>query len=57
MEVGREAPRGEATMIVGFDDPLSDRMVAEIKAIAGMSSVKLVEQPATEPVQPRLRGT
>lgn len=57
MEVGREAPRGAATMIVGFDDPVTARMLADIQAIGGMASVKLVEQRQPAPVQPRLRGT
>jgi len=57
MEVGREAPRGEATMIVGFDDPVTEQMVSAISSVAGVSSVKLVQQPSLEPTQPRLRGT
>jgi D-3-phosphoglycerate dehydrogenase len=44
MEVGRDAPRGEATMIVGFDDAVTDALLAEIKAIPGMTSVRLVRQ-------------
>ena len=57
MEVGRAAPRGAATMIVGFDDAVSDGMLADIKAIPGMTSVRLVTYQTPEPVQPRLRGT
>ncbi|MEE8518352.1 MAG: ACT domain-containing protein, partial [Dehalococcoidia bacterium] len=57
MEVGRDAPRGNATMIVGFDDPLTDAMLADIQAIPGMTSTKVVEQATPEAVQPRLRGT
>ena len=55
MEVGRDAPRGNATMIVGFDDELTDAMLADIRAIPGMTSVKLVRQESAAPVQPRLR--
>ena len=55
MEVGRDQPRGNATMIVGLDDEPSDRMMAQIKAIPGMTSVRLVRQELTAPVQPRLR--
>ncbi len=44
MEVGRDAPRGKATMIVGFDDPLTEAMLAEIRAIPGMVSVTVVTQ-------------
>ncbi|MCE2469974.1 MAG: phosphoglycerate dehydrogenase [Dehalococcoidia bacterium] len=42
MEVGRVGPRGEATMIVGYDEPLTDEVVAEISAIEGIGSVRLV---------------
>ena len=56
MEVGRDSPRGEATMVVGFDDQLTDEMVANIKAIPGMTSVKLVHQELMTPTQHRLRG-
>ena len=42
MEVGRDGPRGNATMIVGFDDELTDAMVDEIRAIPGMTSVRVV---------------
>ena len=44
MEVGRDAPRGSATMIVGFDDPLTDAMLADIRAIDGMTRVRVVVQ-------------
>lgn len=57
MEVGREAPRGAATMIVGFDDPVTEEIISDIRAIGGMSSVKLVQQRDLEPEQPRLRST
>lgn len=57
MEVGREAPRGAATMIVGFDDPVTDQMVSAISSVGGVSSVKLVQQPFFSPSQPRLRGS
>jgi D-3-phosphoglycerate dehydrogenase len=55
MEVGRDSPRGNATMIVGFDDQLTDAMVADIRAIPGMTSAKVVHQELITPVQPRLR--
>ena len=57
MEVGRAAPRGAATMIVGFDDSVTDEMLADIRAIEGMTSARLVTYETSEPVQPRLRGT
>jgi hypothetical protein len=56
MEVGRDSPRGNATMVVGFDDHLTDAMVADIKAIPGMTSVKLVHQDLVLPAQPGFRG-
>ncbi|MQF86673.1 MAG: phosphoglycerate dehydrogenase [SAR202 cluster bacterium] len=57
MEVGREAPRGAATMIVGFDDPVTEEMIDAIRAVGGVSTVRLVQQPSFSPTQPRLRGT
>jgi D-3-phosphoglycerate dehydrogenase len=42
MEVGRSGPRGSATMIVGFDDPVTDALAAEIAAIDGVDWVKIV---------------
>nr|ABZ09375.1 putative D-isomer specific 2-hydroxyacid dehydrogenase, NAD binding domain protein [uncultured marine microorganism HF4000_APKG7H23] len=42
MEVGRRAPRGEATMIVGLDDPISDEALAEFRAIPHVSRVRVV---------------
>ena len=54
MEVGRDSPRGNATMVVGFDDVLSDAMLADLRAIPGMTSTKLVTQ---ETAQPPLRET
>ena len=54
MEVGRDSPRGNATMVVGFDDALSDAMLADLRAIPGMTSTKLVTQ---ETAQPPLQET
>ena len=56
MEVGRAAPRGAATMIVGFDDPVTDEMLADIRAIDGMAVAKIVENQMAEAFAPRLRG-
>jgi len=56
MEVGRDAPRGEATMIVGLDDVVTDALLADIRAIPGMTSVRLVRQEANATIQPRLRS-
>ncbi len=42
MDVGREAPRGAATMIVGFDDPVSDEMLQALRKVDGVSSARIV---------------
>lgn len=42
MEVGRTGPRGEATMIVGYDDPVTDEVLQQIRAIDGVVSSTLV---------------
>lgn len=57
MEVGREAPRGAATMIVGFDDPVTPAMRAALEAVPGMASIRIVTHEPDQPAQPRLRGT
>ena len=57
MEVGRAAPRGDATMVVGFDDDITGGMLADLRAIPGMTSVRLVAHEPAQPIQPRLRGT
>jgi D-3-phosphoglycerate dehydrogenase len=54
MEVGRDSPRGNATMIVGLDDEVSEALLTDIRAIPGMTSVILVHQKLPMPVQPRL---
>ena len=42
MEVGRQAPRGMAMMVVGLDDPMPEEALEKIKAIPRIYSVKLV---------------
>ena len=42
MEVGRIAPRGQAMMVVGLDDPLSDDVLAEIKALPQVDDARVV---------------
>lgn len=56
MEVGRDAPRGSATMVVGFDDPVSDALMEAISSTPGMSKIKLVTLDLAGPMQPRLRA-
>ena len=43
MAVGRQAPRGQAMMVVGLDDPVPDPVMAEIRAIPHITSAKLVK--------------
>ncbi|MFH1140370.1 MAG: phosphoglycerate dehydrogenase [Chloroflexota bacterium] len=43
MAVGRQAPRGHAMMVVGLDDPISEAVMQEIRAIPHMSSAHLAK--------------
>ncbi len=43
MDVGRQAPRGKAVMVVGLDDPLPDNVLEEILAILHIDSAKVVK--------------
>ncbi len=42
MEVGRIAPRGQAMMVVGSDDPIPDGVLAEIKALPQVDNARVV---------------
>ena len=42
MEVGRIAPRGQAMMVVGSDDPIPDDVLAEIKALPQVDNARVV---------------
>ncbi|MSQ12131.1 MAG: phosphoglycerate dehydrogenase [Dehalococcoidia bacterium] len=42
MEVGRLEPRGHAIMIVGLDNDVPPQVLEKLRAISGISSVKLV---------------
>ena len=42
MEVGRQAPRGKAVMVVGLDDPMPEEVLEEIRAVLHIDSAKLV---------------
>jgi D-3-phosphoglycerate dehydrogenase len=48
MHVGRDAPRGRAMMIVTIDDPVSDSLLARLRAVPGMSDLRYVELPGPE---------
>jgi D-3-phosphoglycerate dehydrogenase len=43
MEVGRRTARGEATMIVGFDDPIPDDILAKFRSIPQVTRVRVAE--------------
>ena len=43
MDVGRQAVRGKAVMLLNVDDPMSDALVKEIAKIDGITSAKLVK--------------
>jgi len=43
MQVGRDAPRGNAMMILAVDDPVSDDVLARLRKVAGMSDLRYVE--------------
>ena len=42
MEVGRIALRGQAMMVLGVDDPISDEALAEIKALPQIDNARVV---------------
>ncbi len=42
MEVGRITPRGQAMMVLGVDDPVSDDALAEIKALPQIDNARVV---------------
>jgi D-3-phosphoglycerate dehydrogenase len=43
MQVGRDAPRGNAMMILAVDDRVSDGVLATLREVAGMSDLRYVE--------------
>ena len=43
MEVGRRAPRGDATMVVGLDDPMPHEVLAKLRNIPGILRITVVE--------------
>jgi D-3-phosphoglycerate dehydrogenase len=42
MEVGRIAPRGQAMMVLGVDDPISAEALAEIMALPQIDNARVV---------------
>jgi D-3-phosphoglycerate dehydrogenase len=43
MQVGRDAPRGNAMMILAVDDRVAEEVLARLREVAGMSDLKYVE--------------
>jgi D-3-phosphoglycerate dehydrogenase len=43
MQVGRDAPRGNAMMILAVDDPVGPDVLARLREVAGMSDLRYVE--------------
>jgi len=43
MQVGRDAPRGNAMMILAVDDRVSDAVLTTLREVAGMSDLRYVE--------------
>jgi D-3-phosphoglycerate dehydrogenase len=43
MQLGRDAPRGRAMMIVTIDDPVPDAVLERLRSVAGMSDLRYVE--------------
>jgi D-3-phosphoglycerate dehydrogenase len=43
MQVGRDAPRGQAMMVLAVDDPVEDAVLARLRAIPAMSDLRYVE--------------
>ena len=43
MQVGRDAPRGNAMMILAVDDPVAPEVLARLREVAGMSDLRFVE--------------
>jgi D-3-phosphoglycerate dehydrogenase len=42
MEVGRIAPRGQAMMVLGLDDPVSEEALTAIRALPQVDDVRVV---------------
>jgi D-3-phosphoglycerate dehydrogenase len=43
MEVGRAKARGNATMMVGLDDPMPDSILEELRQNPNITSVQLIQ--------------
>jgi D-3-phosphoglycerate dehydrogenase len=43
MQVGRDAPRGNAMMILAVDDKVAPEVLSRLKEVEGMSDLRYVE--------------
>ena len=43
MQVGRDAPRGRALMILQVDEPVPEPVLAELRAVPGMADLRYIE--------------
>ena len=43
MQVGREAPRGEALMILSVDDPVSPDVIARLRAVENVNTIRVIQ--------------
>ncbi|MBO0685479.1 MAG: ACT domain-containing protein, partial [Candidatus Dormibacteraeota bacterium] len=43
MQVGRDAPRGRAMMIVTVDEPVGEAVLERLRSVPGMSDLRYVE--------------
>jgi D-3-phosphoglycerate dehydrogenase len=43
MQVGRDAPRGNAMMILAIDDRVTPELLTRLREVAGMSDLRYVE--------------
>ena len=43
MQLGRDVPRGMAMMVLTVDDPVSEAVLADLRAVTGMSDLRYVE--------------
>lgn len=48
MQVGRDAPRGRAMMILAVDDPVSEPVLDRLRGVTGMEDLRYVEFEAAE---------
>ena len=49
MQVGRDAPRGRAMMLLAVDDQVPDEVLNELRSVHGMSDLRYVELGSPDP--------